>query len=107
MSERHSSLSWQHILRQNFTRWEALAEFLKLNAQQQDSILKKSDFTLNLPLRLAQKIVKGTLDDPILRQFLPTLEEKKMLWVLYKIPLEMEPAAKRQSFYTNTKDVFC
>lgn len=32
-------------------------------------------FPLNLPIRLAQKIVKGTLDDPILRQFVPTVAE--------------------------------
>jgi EF-P beta-lysylation protein EpmB len=35
----------------------------------------QAHFPLNLPLRLAQKIAKGTLDDPILKQFLPVIEE--------------------------------
>src|SRR5437868_6751729 len=68
---------WQHLLRQNFTRWERLADFLELNETQRNDILEKSHFPLNLPLRLAQKIVKGTLDDPILRQFLPLKQEKQ------------------------------
>jgi EF-P beta-lysylation protein EpmB len=68
---------WKQILRSNFTRWEALADFLELNPQQRKIILQKPRFPLNLPLRLAEKIVKGTLDDPILRQFLPSIEEEK------------------------------
>lgn len=66
---------WQQILRQNFTRWEVLADFLELSPEQRTVILKSTHFPLNLPLRLAQKIAKGTLNDPILRQFLPTHEE--------------------------------
>jgi EF-P beta-lysylation protein EpmB len=70
---------WQLLLRQNFTRWERLADFLELNAIQRENILERSHFTLNLPLRLAQKIVKRTLDDPILRQFLPTKQETQLI----------------------------
>jgi EF-P beta-lysylation protein EpmB len=35
-----------------------------------------SPFPLNLPRRLATKIVKGCWEDPLLRQFLPSREEK-------------------------------
>lgn len=35
-----------------------------------------SSFPLNLPQRLAAKITKGTFDDPLLKQFLPTKEEE-------------------------------
>lgn len=70
-----SQPKWQIALRQNFTQWETLADFLELTAEQRKSILVKSRFPLNLPLRIAQKIPKGTLDDPLLRQFLPTVAE--------------------------------
>ena len=67
---------WRQILRQNFTNWEALANFLELYDQQREKILQKPNFILSLPRRLANKIEKGTLDDPILKQFLPTVDEK-------------------------------
>lgn len=67
---------WKQILRQNFTSWEKLAQFLELDSAQREFILKNPAFTLNLPLRLAQKIKKASLDDPILHQFLPTNREK-------------------------------
>jgi EF-P beta-lysylation protein EpmB len=72
-----NSVSWRHILRQNFTRLEPLAEFLDLTVEQREYLLKKPRFPLNLPLRLAQKMAKGTLDDPILKQFIPFVAENK------------------------------
>lgn len=66
---------WKKLLRTNFTRWEALADFLELTEQQKAQILSRPKFTLNLPFRLAQKIAKGNLEDPILKQFLPTIKE--------------------------------
>jgi EF-P beta-lysylation protein EpmB len=62
-------------MRQNFTHWQVLADFLELSEEQRSVILQQPPFPLNLPLRLAQKIAKGTLGDPILRQFLATKEE--------------------------------
>lgn len=67
--------SWKEILRTNFTHWVKLADFLELNEEQRSQISPKPRFILNLPRRLADKIQKGTLDDPILRQFLPTISE--------------------------------
>ena len=72
-----SAKDWRSLLRQNFTQWEALADFLELDAAQRTQIWKTPRFLLNLPLRLARKIGKGRLDDPILRQFLPSMEEQK------------------------------
>jgi EF-P beta-lysylation protein EpmB len=66
---------WRQIQRGNFTQWEQLADFLHLDLLQRESILKNSKFSLNIPKRLAEKIVKGTLEDPILLQFLPTVKE--------------------------------
>lgn len=69
------SISWQQILRKNFTDVGKLAEFLELDEKQCSQLLTKKKFPLNLPLRLAEKISKKTLSDPILRQFVPVLEE--------------------------------
>jgi len=68
-------MRWQELLRQNFTSIEALAAFLELDREQCAPLLKKPKFPLNLPFRLAEKIKKGTLDDPLLKQFLPMNEE--------------------------------
>lgn len=68
---------WRKIQRHNFTRWEKLADYLELDQQQRQAIAVRPQFPLNLPLRLAKKIHKGTLDDPILRQFLPTINENQ------------------------------
>lgn len=71
-------LEWKQILRTNFTKLEPLVEFLQLNNDQKSSILTNPNFVLNLPLRLAQKIEKRTLNDPILKQFLPSKEENNI-----------------------------
>lgn len=70
-------VAWRIELRKNFTDWEKLADFLGLDFPQRAQIVKKSHFPLNLPLRLAEKIKKGTLEDPILKQFLPTIQENE------------------------------
>ncbi|TXI37229.1 MAG: KamA family radical SAM protein [Nitrosomonas sp.] len=67
--------SWREILRQNFTDWVRLADFLELTAEQRRDLIVSRHFPLNLPKRLADKIVKGTLDDPIFKQFVPTSAE--------------------------------
>ncbi len=69
---------WRRLLRTNFTRLDLLSDFLQLNEVQKLNLLNRPSFALNLPLRLADKIVKGTLDDPILKQFLPTIEENEL-----------------------------
>ena len=66
---------WRQIQLQNFTSWDKLAVFLHWPEQDKEKILKKTAFPLNLPLRLAQKAERNTLEDPILKQFLPSLEE--------------------------------
>jgi EF-P beta-lysylation protein EpmB len=67
---------WKQVLRKNFVHWEKLSDFLELTPEQRTHIEPQPKFALNLPLRLAEKIRKGCLEDPILRQFLPTKEER-------------------------------
>src|SRR3990167_6498105 len=66
---------WRTIQKQNFTQADRLADFLELSPTHRQLILRQPRFALNLPLRLAAKIAKNTLDDPILRQFVPLQEE--------------------------------
>ncbi|WP_068468534.1 KamA family radical SAM protein [Candidatus Protochlamydia phocaeensis] len=68
---------WRAILRENFNRVEALADFLELSSQQRQQLLFKPTFAINVPLRLAQKMAKQNLDDPLVRQFLPTRQENE------------------------------
>lgn len=67
--------AWKLILRKNFTRLETLVNYLELTKEQSDELLDRPDFALNVPLRLAQKMSKGKLEDPLVRQFLPTKKE--------------------------------
>ncbi len=66
---------WRRIQLQNFHSWEKLALFLQLQDPYKDELLQKSSFPLNLPYRLAEKIAKNTLEDPILKQFVPLKKE--------------------------------
>ena len=75
MSLASQPLLWRQILRNNFFNWQTLADYLELSDTQRQTIFLKPRFPINLPLRLAQKIQKGTLEDPILKQFLPTVHE--------------------------------
>lgn len=63
---------WQSVLRQNFTRCDALCAFLELSDAQKKEIGSIASFPINVPYRLAQKMEKKSLDCPIVRQFLPT-----------------------------------
>lgn len=67
---------WKQVLRQNFTHLSKLANFLELSSEQQEQLLFRPRFVLNLPYRLAEKIEKKTLEDPILQQFVPRREEE-------------------------------
>lgn len=67
--------NWRDIFQQNFRTWHSLAEFLELTPEQQSFINKSPGFSLNVPRRLVSKMAKGTLDCPILKQFLPTVNE--------------------------------
>ncbi len=66
---------WRSILRKNFTCVKELADFLELTKEQQSQLILRPNFSLQVPLRLAKKMKKGTLDDPLLIQFLPLSNE--------------------------------
>lgn len=69
---------WRQIQRENFTDWKKLLVFLQLDPDSSESVLlPQSKFPLNVPKRLAKKIAKGNWEDPVLLQFLPTVQELK------------------------------
>ncbi|WP_213106286.1 KamA family radical SAM protein [Candidatus Protochlamydia amoebophila] len=67
--------SWRLIQRKNFTNLKNLADFLALNFEQRKQLLDKPNFAINVPYRLAQKMTKGSLEDPLVKQFLPFKSE--------------------------------
>ncbi|MFA6916471.1 MAG: KamA family radical SAM protein [Parachlamydiales bacterium] len=69
------SAPWQKILRGNFTRLNTLLEFLELDSSTIARLAVRKEFPLNLPRRLAEKIQKNTLEDPIFKQFVPLADE--------------------------------
>lgn len=79
--------SWRKIQKENFNCLETLSAYLKLNCDQQKLLKLNAPFGLNLPKRLAEKIKKGTLDDPILRQFVPLKAEEEINTKFVKDPV--------------------
>lgn len=73
MSTEKSPL-WRLIQKENFTRIPPLLEFLQISNV--SHVWDDPKFVLNLPRRLAEKIQKNCLDDPILLQFVPLISEK-------------------------------
>jgi EF-P beta-lysylation protein EpmB len=67
--------SWTQILRKNFTKMDSLADFLELTPEQRQQLAYQRPFVLNVPKRLADKMAKGTLEDPLFRQFVPLSAE--------------------------------
>ena len=68
--------NWQNILKTNYRSLNKLIAFLQLDKDNLSQIsADKLSFPLNLPVRLAAKIEKNNLYDPILLQFLPLKEE--------------------------------
>ena len=67
--------NWRKILRSNFTSLDKLVDFLELSKSQQAKLAWRRNFPLNLPRRLASKIEKGSLTDPIFLQFVPLAKE--------------------------------
>jgi EF-P beta-lysylation protein EpmB len=77
-SSSNSIPAWKRILRKNFTKINELIDFLELNQEQKECVEKKAKFALNVPLRFAEKMKKSTLDDPLVRQFLPSINESSL-----------------------------
>lgn len=70
---------WHYLISKNLQNKEELFSFLEIKEEIKNKLFFPKHFSCNLPLRLAQKINKNkVLTDPIFRQFVPTLTEKKI-----------------------------
>lgn len=78
---------WKQILRNNVTNLSELVEILELSDEQKSFLLEKPKFALNIPRRLVDKMSKGTLDDPIFRQFVPLQKEQVSRLSFIKDPI--------------------
>jgi EF-P beta-lysylation protein EpmB len=77
MNQENISL-WRQVQRKNFTDWKSLAQFLNFSKENEQQIVEVAQFPLNVPYRLAKKMQKNDLSDPILKQFLPVKDELVM-----------------------------
>ncbi len=75
-SKTNLNLEWRKIQKNNITSSEQLFKFLRLNSDGIEHIFLNPKFNLNIPLRLAQKIKKNDLNDPIFLQFVPLVKEQ-------------------------------
>lgn len=73
-------MPWKHIQKSNFTSIERLADFLELSERNRNLLITRKDFPLNVPIRLARKMQKDTLEDPLFKQYVSTSRE----WVIEK-----------------------
>jgi EF-P beta-lysylation protein EpmB len=70
---------WRQIQRENIQSLKELSAFLQWDKDLESQAIPKAPFVLNLPIRLARKIGKNTLEDPILKQFLPLKKEEEVV----------------------------
>ncbi|MDE3045104.1 MAG: KamA family radical SAM protein [Verrucomicrobiota bacterium] len=68
---------WRQIQKENFTQVRDLADFLELSEENRAQLLNAPKFILNLPHRLASKIAKNDINDPLFRQFVPLIAEQE------------------------------
>ncbi|WP_108624412.1 KamA family radical SAM protein [Candidatus Similichlamydia epinepheli] len=70
---KHEQPIWKQIQKKNIRTFEELSSFL--SPEQMSLFEQNKRFPCNLPIRLANRIDKEKVYDPILLQFLPTKEE--------------------------------
>lgn len=68
-------MGWQEVLKTNFTKIEPLLDFLEVEGALRGEILKGPRFPVNVPRRLAEKMAKNDLEDPLFLQFVPLRKE--------------------------------
>ncbi len=81
------SATWQTILRSNFTSLSSLLAFLEIS-NDSHLLLSNPNFPINIPRRLAEKMKKGSLDDPLFLQFVPLQQEMEKNFGFSKEPVE-------------------
>lgn len=78
---------WRQIQKENFTSLHDISDFLELEESNRKRLVKRP-FPFVLPRRLAAKIAKNSLNDPLAKQFLPIDDELIIPDGFSKNPLE-------------------
>jgi len=81
---------WQQILRTNIRSLPHLYDFLELQPSQRKKLTNIKGFGINIPLRLAKKMDKGSVTDPLFLQFVPLIKEEARSSCFTKDPVEDE-----------------
>jgi len=73
----HASLSWdwQAASKHTVEDIQTLATLLDLDTQALSNIVASNDFKLRVPMPFVKRMKKGDINDPLLRQILPTKHE--------------------------------
>ena len=74
MQQNKADLDWKKSLQQGFDNWQDLADFLHLDSVRYPGLETKK-FPMRIPLSFASRMVKGDINDPLLKQVLPVEEE--------------------------------
>ena len=69
-------MPWKQIQKTNFTSIRLLADFLELSKINREILLKRNDFPLNVPMRLARKMQKNSISDPLFKQYVSVSDER-------------------------------
>lgn len=69
-------MHWREIQKNNIRSSRELADFLALSSEQEGLLDFDPAFPLNVPRRIAGKMERGRIDDPLFLQFAPLLQEK-------------------------------
>ena len=80
-------MEWRHIQKDNFKSLTKLINFLELDSTKRSKIAQKSTFPINVPKRIANKIAKNSLTDPIFLQFIPLAKENDLTQGFCKDPV--------------------
>lgn len=68
---------WRIEQRKGFSSPLAIADYLELSGEMRQKVIQRKDFPLHIPLRIAQKMPKGCISNPLALQFLPLDSELK------------------------------
>lgn len=66
---------WRFIQKKGFSNVAKLMDFLELDVENRAKVIQRKDFPLLIPFRLAEKMPKNCLDNPLALQFIPTIQE--------------------------------
>jgi EF-P beta-lysylation protein EpmB len=67
--------NWRLIQKKSFSNLDKLADFLSLDEAKRAHLINRKDFPLHVPLRIAEKMPKNCINNPLALQFLPLKQE--------------------------------